>query len=271
MRVCLCVCVQATIQALQLLKNERDRKKRSEEESLREKALMRGEDPNEAILRRKREMDESKKRTKFEKNRRKRHVEIVSRLLQEEKARKRSEKMAAKPHWQGRWTLEGAQQIRSGQRESHHRPKPHQGFKNVEEDILLGEEDGNPTISGNEADPEGNLNSSDDDENKIECEGGNEGEGEGRELGETLAEPEINGLWSLVQEADQHQLDNEEEEEKEKEKGEGGEGRGGVERVTGKRQKSKLEQKKMSEVVDSLRKSIARKQVAAGREFKVSP
>ena len=49
---------------------------------------------------------------------------------------------------------------------------------------------------------------------------------------------------------------------------EGGGERGGRGRGKG---RSKLEQKMLTNVVDNLKKSVVRRQVAAGREFKVHP
>ena len=58
---------------------------------------------------------------------------------------------------------------------------------------------------------------------------------------------------------------------KKKEIEEGGEGEGGSGggRERKGRQRSKLEQKMLTDVMDDLKQSIVRKQVVAGREFKV--
>ncbi|CAI7992695.1 Cilia- and flagella-associated protein 74 [Geodia barretti] len=97
---------------------------------------------------------------------------------------------------------------------------------------------------------------------------GDEREGERREgeaSGETLAQPEINGLWSLHSEtaAQQSHKIEEEGEEGEEVKDGGTKGR--------KKERSKLEQKTLTGVIDNLRQSIVKRQVVAGREFKGPP
>ena len=255
--------LQGTIQALQLLQEERNKKTRLREERLRTQAATQGDNPDEVMLRRKREREESRKRAEFEEKRREKHLEIVARLLEEEKMKTRSEKRAEKAHWQGRWPHDATQQNGTRKREGECKAKL-RGLKTKETEDNEGV---HPAISSND---EAVLERGGEEVVESSCDeyDGDEREGERREgeaSGETLAQPEINGLWSLHSEtaAQQSHKIEEEGEEGEEVKDGGTKGR--------KKERSKLEQKTLTGVIDNLRQSIVKRQVVAGREFKVSP
>ena len=252
--------LQGTVQALRLLRDERNKKRKVHEEQLRNQALREGRDPDEMMLRRKREGEESEKWAEFEKNRRRRHVEIVSRLIEEENMKKKSEKMAEKAHWQGRWSQDETHRTRDSEIENHTRPR----FVSDKPGKSGGDKGVNPVISGtDEVDRSVDSSSDDDDDDVAEFVSG---EGE-IGVGDSLARPEIDGLWSAMPthtKVEEREMFGKDEEEGEGVRGEGVRGEG----VRGER--SKLEEKMMKDVVSNLRQSIVRKQVAAGREFKVS-
>ena len=247
--------LQGTVQALRLLREERNKKRKVCEEQLRNQALREGRDPDEMMLRRKREGEESKKWVEFEKNRRRRHVEIVSRLIEEENMKKKSEKMAEKAHWQGRWSQDETHRTRDSEIENHTRPR----FVSDKPGKSGGDKGVNPVISGtDEVDRSVDSSSDDDVADVAEFVSGEEEIG----VGDSLARPEIDGLWSAV--PTHTKVEEREMFGKDEEEGEGVRGEGGG------RERSKLEEKMMKDVVSNLRQSIVRKQVAAGREFKVS-
>ena len=226
---------------------------------MRAQAIARGENPDEVMLRRQREKEESRKRAKFEEKRREKHMEIVTQLLEEDKMKSRSEKKVGRADWQGHWPHDATHQSVTRKRGEKHREKNLHGIntKHTEKD-----EGENPVISGNDeavyerGGGETTSDESDDDDNE-----GEGGRGEGASS-ETLAQPEINGLWNLHSGTTARQPL--EEEEKEEGKGEDG----GRERR--RKERSKLEQQTLTHVVENLRQSIVKKQVVAGREFKVS-
>ena len=255
----MCTVMQGTIKALQLLEEERQRKKRLRQEHLRMEAALRGDDPDEAMLRQTREREISKKRAEFEENRRQRHLEIVAKLLEEETVKKKGCKMAEKAHWKGRWPREsGTRQRERSQQRGAVKTRHAEGDGGV-----------NPVISDREGvierDDKRDFGSSSEDEG---CDG-DEGERRERDFDdETLAQPEIDGLWTLPThtETGLKKLLEEKQEEDREEEDVGDERRRG----RGKR-RSKLEQKMLTDVVENLRQSIVKKQITAGREFKVSP
>ena len=227
---------------------------------MRTQAVLCGDNPDEVMLRRKREKEESKRRSEFEEKRREKHLEIVTKLLEEEKMKKRSEKMAEVAHWQGRWPPEVAHQSVTKQREGEQKTKL-RGLKKSKQ--MKNDEGENPVISSNnEAVPgmEREVVESSDESN----DGRGEGERGERDDDDSLAQPEIKGLWSLQTETETQQVIQEDEREEVVVDEPGGR--------TGRRRKerSKLEQKMLTGVVDNLRQSIVKTQVAAGREFKVS-
>ena len=247
------------------MQEERNKKTRLREERLRTQAATQGHNPDEVMLRRKREREESRKRARFEEKRREKHLEIVARLLEEDKMKSRSEKMGEKAHWQGPHdaTQQNGMRKREGERKAKLRGL---NTKQTEDN----NEGAHPAISSNdEAVLErggGEVVESSSDEYDGDEREGERGEGEAS--GETLAQPEINGLWSLHSETAAQQSLKIEEQEEEEGEGEEVKDRG---RKRRKKERSKLEQKMLTGVIDNLRQSIVKKQVAAGREFKVSP
>lgn len=245
-----------------MLQEERNKKIRQREQQLRTQAVLRGDNPDEVMLRKKREKEESKKRSEFEEKRREKHLEIVTKLLEEEKMKKRSEKMAEVAHWQGRWPPEVAQQSVTKQREGEQKTKL-RGLKKSKQ--MKNDEGENPVISSNNEAVPGM------DREVVEsADESNDGRGEGergeRDDDDSLAQPEIKGLWSFQTETETQQVTQEEERE---EVAVVADEEGGRTRRR-RKERSKLEQKMLTGVVDNLRQSIVKTQVAAGREFKVS-
>lgn len=252
--------VQGTIQALHLLKNERDRRERSHILEERRRAVLEGKNPDEVLLRKKREKEFSKRKAEFEENRRQKHVEIVSKLLKEETQKRKNERLASKLHWQGRWSMEGDRQTRRRREVCEMTHKFERGEKFFEGERGTPVISGNDEIGGERCSDEGGSDSGDG-ESSASGDGGASGDSGGErvrdviELDEMLAKPEINGLWA-------------QKESKTRGPDEGGSEEG--ERREGGKTRSKLEQKILRDVVDNLKQSVVKKQVAAGKEFKVS-
>ena len=171
-----------------MLREERDRKERTCEEKRRRLAVLDGDNPDEVILRKKRENEFSKKKAQFEENRRQKHVKIVSKLLKEQKLKKRSEKITSKAHWQGRWPSEPT---RARHQENLGREKTH---KHGESDSVQVDDGANPIISGEDEKQGPGGESSDDDNGDGGVSGEEETQGGGSD--QILTEPEIKGLWN---------------------------------------------------------------------------
>lgn len=224
-------------------------KERAREAEQRKQAMLDGYNPDEVVLREKREREFTDKKTEFDSNQRQKHLEIVSKLLEEDKLKKKTEKIAAKAHWQGRWPLDGAQQpemksshsqrrrTRQRLRINDNKAAVHGCSEEVSESV---HEEDVPDIAESEKVVKG-----------LDCDEG-------------LDRPEIDGLWNKTGTAIQQMMLEKDEEEEER-KGDGCE-------VRGRREKgrSKLEEKMLTSVMDNLKGSIVRRQIAAGKEFKVS-
>ena len=194
--------LQGSIQALHMLREKKNRKEKVREEEQRRQAVLNGDNPDEVLLREKRAREFTKRKTDFEENRKQRHLEIVARLLEEEKVKKRSERLAAKDHWKGRWLVAGEKsesKLRKGRSGSKkmlrnmHNPSENEGV--------------NPLISGDET---GEGEGGEGCESSEECDGGEGVKGEQvidvRDLDEVLAKPEIDGLWSQRENGKKPQL-----------------------------------------------------------------
>ena len=93
---------QGTIQAQQMLRNEESKKVKEEERRERERILAEGGNPEEVFLMRKRASQFEKDKKEFKDKQNQRQLEIVSKLLEEEKLQKRLERVQSKSHWHSR-------------------------------------------------------------------------------------------------------------------------------------------------------------------------
>ena len=240
-----------------MLKEERDCRERSREIEERRRAALDGENPDEVLLRKKREKELAEKKAEFEEKRRQKHVEIVSKLLEEQEHKKKSERLASKPHWEGRWPLEGEQQMKTIPGKL---PQKTHGFKRSSR---FRESEGvNPVISANnDTCGEGDIGDGGSDSDGSGASGAKcDGVRADKDVDEVLTKPEIDGLWNQKC-SKEARTDGDEEESGDGEKERRGRGKG----------RSKLEQKILTDVVDNLKQSVFKKQqVVAGREFKVS-
>lgn len=241
--------VQDTIQALQLLKHEKERKEQIKKDNEWKEILEDGGNPEEVFLRRKRLQQFHDKLDEFKKRQRERKLDIVVKLLEEEKSLRREmkrispEKMHKIPY-----PIKLDSLIHKIKKKKKRRRKK-------KSDELTVSEEGEMKI----------------DEATPESESSNEEETAEEEKKKPLVhvpqssksiksimEPEIRGLWEkdpaikdTLPSCREVILDKE--------------GKCKVE----KRGPSKAEQQIMKRTLTNLRKSITVKQVAAGREFKV--
>ena len=93
---------QGTMQAQQMLRNEENKKVKEEERRERERILAEGGNPEEVFLMRKRANQFEKEKKDFKEKQNQRQLEIVSKLLEEEKLQKRLERVQSKSHWHSR-------------------------------------------------------------------------------------------------------------------------------------------------------------------------
>ena len=206
-------------------------------ETERERIITAGGNPDEVFLRQKRLAEFEKSREDFKKKQQQRQLKIVSQLLEEEKVKKRMDKLYSKPHWSERQEAThpmktAAQRTKRLKRQTKNKP-----IRSHNDDVIIRESEYQTGTQG------GEIESSDEDVPVRQEEKGitltplND---------DVLAEPEIRGLWEepLVF---KKQLSED-----------------GV-----KREMSKAELEMMKTAMDKLRKSVVVKQVAAGREFKV--
>ncbi len=216
-----------------MLQSHSAKKREAAEEQERKRVLAEGGDPDEAILRKRKIESFELTREAFLKKKNERQVEIVNKLLAEEKALKKSEARLSKSHWHNR--SDG----------------PHHSKKQLSKGTHRGKQLP-PTIIDDEDTPtiidsiERTI--SEDIDTKIEPVPPQQppSPAEGRTILEddtrTLVEPEIRGLWDKSQKSTN----------------------------TVKKDRSKMEEKMMQEAMNKLKKSNVTKQVVAGREFKVS-
>ena len=93
---------QGTIQAQQKLRNEQAKRMKESERLERERILVEGGNPEEIFLMRQRATQFEKERKKFRAKQNQRQLEIVTKLVEEEKVQKRLEKERSKSHWHWR-------------------------------------------------------------------------------------------------------------------------------------------------------------------------
>ena len=235
---------QGTIQAQQMLRNEEGKKVKEEERRERERILAEGGNPEEVFLMRKRASQFEKEKKKFKEKQNQRQLDIVSRLLEEEKLQKRLEKVQSKSHWHSR------------------QQRPHPSKGNLQADAKKRKKrelsDDQIRSSANQDIQEGDAMS----EARLEE------EGKSKQLAKDSSDEKFGG--DLVGRIKLGSLDKDKDSRMELEiKGEDpvikkGDGEGVM-----KREKSKAEMEMIQRAMEKLKKSAIIKQVAGGREFKV--
>ena len=251
--------LQSTIQAQQMLKTEKSKKRQVQDRRERERILSEGGNPDETFLRRQRMESFELNKESFRKRQNERQVEIINRLLDEEKMLKKIENKIAKSHWHERQECPHPTKRLSSKKRRARRIK-------YRDSDGISDHEGAPGINDtNETDGIGrdsSINKTVFDQSSDEGEPIRPHPGDThREVvatrlnpvddggAESLAEPEIRGLWDETQFLSKAGGDND-----------------GVPR----RHRSKAELDMMRNAMDKLKKSSVIKQVAAGKEFKVS-
>lgn len=243
-----------------MLVRETEKKQRKLEKVERDQILLEGGNPDEVFLKRQRIEMFKKTKAAFTKKQRERQLQIVSQLLKESRMQKRLETKFSKSHWHNR-----EQAPHPSKRNLHLQKKRkvtmlHVGSGAVdteEEAPANGRKDGEESAGKpgeGEKNKEVHFDSSDEEsrfddhlqETKSTAKIASE---------ENLAEPEIQGLWERKRRM--VTLSG------------GGEG-GGEKGQEGGKVESKAEREMKESAMEKLRKSVVVKQVAAGREFKVS-
>ena len=221
---------QGTMQAQQMLRNEESKKVKEEERREREMILAEGGNPEEVLLMRKRASQFEKEKKDFKEKQNQRQLEIVSKLLEEEKLQKRLERVQSKSHWHSR------------------QQRPHPSKRNLQAGAKKRKKreisDDQTVLSSNA-------------ELGVQEEGVAvmEEKSKSRQLAVDSSDEEFDGdLFDKPEDKGDDPV-------VKKEKGEG-EG-------LMKREKSKAELEMMQRAMEKLKKSAIIKQVAGGREFKV--
>ena len=219
-----------------MLKSESTKQKQAQEQREREKIQSEGGNPDEVLLRKQRVESFGLSKEAFLKKQSERQVEIINKLLEEEKMLKKAEEKLSKSHWYGkqqcphpskRLSSKKPRRVKSLQRHSATSPDKASPIDKAVEPITLSERD----LSTSPVVHEDTLK-----EGKVHPE-----QIAITNKEESLAEPEIRGLWEK--------------------------GQSSVGMI--KRERSKVEEEMMREAMDKLKKSNVIKQVVAGREFKV--
>lgn len=248
---------QGTMQAQQMLRNEQSKKMKELEKMEREKIVSEGGNPEEVFLMRKRAGEFEKHREMFKARQNERQLEIVTKLLEEGKQKKRMEREQSKSHWHGR-----------------QKPRPHPSKRNLNASA-------NRKLVKNEVihKQSGTSDSKDDAVVEISVDGENDIKHPNKETysdeddvgvqlvddvtleqldEESVLVPEIRGHWGTAPLV------------KKKHDGTSQLQDVGVGKKEGmKREKSKAEIEMMKRAMDKLKKSAIVKQVAGGKEFKV--
>ena len=257
---------RGSLQANLLLRTEREGRGRKEEEKEKERIIRAGGNPHEEFLKQRRVAEYEAKLAEFAQKQRETEVEMVVRLLAEERQQRRTQRLGARPHWQGRSQVGSvAPSASTPQCPCHaHTQVPRLPKKGQKKRMKLNPSTGHRSSDVQEsrtaADTESSEHAPPPEVHREEGEEeGEEVEEEGEEVErESLAEPEIRGLWDRK----------------------GGSSRPrpiagavlageGEEEVAGRKPLSKLEREMRKAAMESLRKSVVVRQVAAGREFKV--
>ena len=234
---------QGTMQAQQMLRNEESKKLKEEERKERERIVAEGGNPEEVFLMRKRASQFEKEKKEFKEKQNQRQMEIVSKLLEEEKLQKRLEKVQSKSHWHSR------------------QQRPHPSKRNLQAGTRKRKK---REISDDQSVPTSNAEQ-DVQEGDAVNEAKSEEKSKRKQLAVDSSDEEFGG--DLL---DHSSLDKAKDSRVEPMiKGEDPvvkkrEGEGAI-----KREKSKAEIEMMQRAMEKLKKSAIIKQVAGGREFKV--
>lgn len=244
------LCTQSTIQAQHMLKSKTLKKKHAQDSRERERILLEGGNPDETLLRRQRIESFDLNKKSFLKQQNERHVDIINLLLEEEEIRKKNEKKLLKPQWHERQKYSYPSKSKSLSTKKK---------RTKRDSVDISEADGSDKkASGNETSTKTARTDEDhlkivtnDDLSLDEDEIGRKGrtktlKSADEEGTESLAEPEIRGLWDQTESSRN------------------------VEGDTTGRYKTKSELEMTRNALNRLAKTNVIKQVAAGREFKVS-
>lgn len=227
---------QGTIQAQQMLRNEESKKVKEEERRERERILAEGGNPEEVFLMRKRASQFEKDKKEFKDKQNQRQLEIVSKLLEEEKLQKRLERVQSKSHWHSR------------------QQRPHPSKRNLQAGTKKRKK---REISDEQSDLASTAELAVQEEGVTVSEEAKVVEkSRSKQLAMDSSDEEYDGdlLNKPADKGDDPVIKRVEE----------GEGEGLV-----KREKSKAELEMMQRAMEKLKKSAIIKQVAGGREFKV--
>ena len=227
---------QGSMQAQQMLRNEENKKLKEQERRERERILAEGGNLEEVFLMRKRATQFEKQKKNFKEKQNQRQLEIVSKLIEEEKLQKRLEKVQSKSHWHSR-----QQRPHPSKRNLQAGTKKRKKWEISDDQIVPGS---NAEMDVQEGDA---VSEAKVDEKKQPAVDSSDEEfgGDLVDLGTlgSRVEPDIKGEDPAVKK---------------------GEGEGAI-----KREKSKAELEMMQRAMEKLKKSAVIKQVAGGREFKV--
>ena len=252
---------RGAIAARQLLRSEQERRRKKGEEEERDGIVARGGNPSEVALRKKRATEFKETKEAFESRKQERQLEIVAKLLEEEKLskRRRGHTSKAVPHSQqlsliGKWQAHKKRKEEWSRNKSEDQPKDEGGT--FEKDR---HKDGRGTFVEEDTPGEGEVPSrqagldGDTEMTSSESEDGDLGvvQDTGASKEDSLAEPEIRGLWDA----------NKAWCKKAGPKDSSAEAHPSIQ--------TKAEQEMMSRTMESLRQNIVTKQVAGGKEFKV--
>ena len=231
------------MQAQQMLRNEENKRLKDEERRERERIIAEGGNPEEVSLMRKRASQFEKEKKGFKEKQNQRQLEIVSKLIEEEKLQKRLEKVQSKSHWHSRQQRPhpSKRNLQAGTKKRKKRENPDdQGIptSNAEMDIQEGDIVSEAKVEEKSKNKKLALDSSDEefgsgllDRSKLD------------KAKDSRMEPDIKGEDPVVKKRDEE---------------------GAI-----KREKSKAELEMMQRAMEKLKKSAIIKQVAGGREFKV--
>lgn len=170
---------RSALEAQQLLEKERQRKIAQVEEEERMHTIKIGDNPDEVILRRKQMKHFENEKQKFEQKQKKSQLSIVSRLVEEEKIKKREETRLGQSHWQSQIDTTPTKQVNNHWRKK----KKHRTSDSSQ----------NYTITTNEANEQQRKINENEEEEKEK-----EKEKVIMEEEETLVSPDIPGLWKNV-------------------------------------------------------------------------
>lgn len=213
-----------------MLKSETAKKKAARELIERERILSKGGNPDQIFLRKQRVKSLELSKEAFLKKQTERQVEIINKLLEEEKKLKKAEKTFSKSHWHSR--QECPHPTKRLSRKKPHRVKYIAHTSDIQEDNIPSSSTSDEVIH------EKNDNKAV--QYKVETSATKPAVSTIGVDEANLVEPDIRGLWE-----------------------------GQSSPSVRSKEQSKIKAEKMTVAMEKLKKSIVRKQVVTGREFKV--